>query len=72
MTRVRRFQFFPLDAKMVIETEANECSFKTASGELIPDHGALCVQGTTRAWSAFPREESKCSQNSDQRKQSSQ
>ena len=34
---------FPLDAKIGTETEAIECSYKTASGELILDHGVLCV-----------------------------
>ena len=29
----------PLDAKIGTETEANACSYKTASGKLIPDHG---------------------------------
>ena len=34
-------------AKIGTETEANERSYKTASGELILDRGGLCVQGTT-------------------------
>ena len=38
---------FPLDAKIGTETQANDCSYKTASGELITDHGGLRVQGTT-------------------------
>ena len=38
---------FLLDAKIGIETQANECSYKTASGELISDRGGLRVQGTT-------------------------
>ena len=38
---------FPLDAKTGTATEANECSYTTASAELIPNHGGLCVQGTT-------------------------
>ena len=38
---------FPQDAKIGTETESNECSYETVSGELIPDHGGLCVQGTT-------------------------
>ena len=38
---------FPLDATIGTETQANECSYKTASGELIFDRGGLRVQGTT-------------------------
>ena len=38
---------FPPDAKIGTETQANECSYKTASGELISDRGRLRVQGTT-------------------------
>ena len=41
---------FPLDAKIGTETEANECSCKTASGEFVSDYGGLCVQGTTEYW----------------------
>ena len=37
---------FSLDAKIGTETEANECSHKDASGELILDRGGLRVQGT--------------------------
>ena len=35
----------PLDAKIGTERKANECSYKTASGELISARGALRVQG---------------------------
>ena len=38
---------FPQDAKIGTETQANECSYKIASGELISDRGGLRVQGTT-------------------------
>ena len=38
---------FPLDVKIGTETQAKECSYKTASGELISDRGGLRVQGTT-------------------------
>ena len=38
---------FPVDAKIDTETQSNECSCKTASGELISDRGGLRVQGTT-------------------------
>ena len=37
----------PRDANIGTETEATECSYKTASGDFIPDNGGLCVQGTT-------------------------
>ena len=36
---------FPLDARIGTDTQANECSYKTASGELISDR--VRVQGTT-------------------------
>ena len=38
---------FPLDAKIGTETQANECSYKSASGDLISDGGGLRVKGTT-------------------------
>ena len=38
---------FPLDAEIGTETQANECSFKTAPGELIFDRGGLRMQGTS-------------------------
>ena len=38
---------FPLDAWIRTETQANDCSYKTASGELIADRGGSRVQGTT-------------------------
>ena len=38
---------FPPDGQIGTETEENECSYKAASGELIPDHGGLSVQRTT-------------------------
>ena len=38
---------FPLDAKTGTESQANECSHITVSGELISDRGGLRVQGTT-------------------------
>ena len=38
---------FPPDEKIGTETQANECSYKTASGELTSDRGRLPVQGTT-------------------------
>ena len=38
---------FPLNARIGTETQANDCSCKTASGELISDRGGLRVQGTT-------------------------
>ena len=34
---------FPLNANIGTETQANECSYEVASGELITDHGGLCV-----------------------------
>ena len=37
---------FPLDARIGTETQANDCSYKTASGELISDRGGLRAQGT--------------------------
>ncbi len=40
---------FPLDARMGEETEANEATYKTASGEIIKDQGGLKVQGATEA-----------------------
>ena len=40
---------FPLDARMGTETEPNEASYKTASGELIPDRGGLRVQGVSES-----------------------
>ena len=36
-----------LNARIGTETQANDCSDKTASGELISDRGGFCVQGTT-------------------------
>ena len=65
---------FPVDAKIGIETEANECSYETASGELIPDHGGLCVQGTTECGNglSFRGRKADVQTLSDQRKQSSQ
>ena len=57
---------FSLDAKIGTETEANECSYKNyflgTSG-----FGGLSVPGTTEYGSDVPREESRCSQNSNQR-----
>ena len=38
---------FPLDARIGTETQANDCSHKTASLELISDCGGLRAQGTT-------------------------
>ena len=36
---------FTLDAKIVVETEANDANNKTASGELISDHGCCaCME----------------------------
>ena len=40
----------PLDAKIGTETQANECSYKTASGELISARGGLRVQGKKEYW----------------------
>lgn len=40
---------FPLDASMGIETPPNGASYKTASGELIPDHGGLSVRGSSES-----------------------
>jgi hypothetical protein len=40
---------FPLDAKMGEETEPNESTYRTASGEIIPDKGGLKLQATTEA-----------------------
>ena len=37
----------PLDARLGTETQANDCSYKTASGELTSDRGGLRVQGKT-------------------------
>ena len=37
---------FPLGAKMGTQTQANECSYKTATGELISNRGGLRAQGT--------------------------
>ena len=42
---------FPLDARVGTETQANDCSYKTASGELMSDRGGLRVQGTTECGS---------------------
>ena len=39
---------FPLVARIGTETEANDCCYKTASGELISDRGGLRQQGTTQ------------------------
>ena len=65
---------FRLDAKMGTETEENECSYKTASRELVTDRGGLCVQGATEYGHGvtFLPQESRCSQNSDQCTESSQ
>ena len=38
---------FPLGARIGTETQANDCSYKTASRELITDRGGLRVQGTS-------------------------
>ena len=38
---------FPLDARIGKETQANDCSYTTASCELISDRGGLRAQGTT-------------------------
>ena len=38
---------FPLDAQIGTETQADDCSNKTASSELISDRGGLRVQSTT-------------------------
>ena len=38
---------FPLDAKIVTETEANRCLYKTASRERSSDHSGLCLQKTS-------------------------
>ena len=38
---------FPLDARIGTKTQANDCSYKTAAGELISDRGGLRVQGTS-------------------------
>ena len=38
---------FPLDTRIGTETQANDCSNKTASVELVSDRGGLRVQGTT-------------------------
>ena len=38
---------FLLDAKIGTGTQANECSYKTASDELISDRAGLRVRGTT-------------------------
>ena len=40
---------FPVDARIGIETEPNAASYKTASGELIPDQGGLRVQGLSES-----------------------
>ena len=61
---------FPLDVQIGTEPEANGCSCKTASGELISEHGGLRVQGKTEY--DLPSQEGRHSQNVDQRKQSSQ
>ena len=61
---------FPLDARIGTETQANDCSHKTAPGELISCRGGLCVRGTTEY--GCPVEESRRTQNSDQRERSSQ
>ena len=37
---------FPLDARLGTEAQANDCSYETASGELMSDRGGLRVQGT--------------------------
>ena len=37
---------FPLDARIGTETQAKDCSYKTATGELISDRGGLRVQAT--------------------------
>ena len=37
----------PLDARIGTETQENDCSYKTASGEFSSDRGGLRVQGTT-------------------------
>ena len=47
MNRGAAISSFPLDARIGTETQANDCSYKTASGELISDRGGLRVQGTT-------------------------
>ena len=47
MTQVRRSRHFPLDTRIGTETQANDYSYITASGELISDRGCLRVQGTT-------------------------
>lgn len=40
---------FPVDACMGTETEPNAANYKTASGELIPDQGGLCVRGLSES-----------------------
>ena len=63
---------FPQGAKMGTETEANGANYKTTSGELIPDHGGLCVQGTTECGHGadFPSRKADVHKTPDQSKQS--
>ena len=47
---------FPLDARIGTDTQADDCGYKTASGELKSDREGLRAQGTTEYWCgvAFP------------------
>ena len=45
--QARRFRHFLWMQGLARKTHANDCSHKTASGELISDRGGLRVQGTT-------------------------
>ena len=62
---------FSLDARIGTETQANDCSYKAASGELISDRGGLRVQGTTEYGYGvtFQDRMADVPQNSDQREQ---
>ena len=65
---------FPLDARIGTETQANECSYTTASGELISDRGGMRLQGMTEYRYEVTHQDRKANvpKNSDEREQGSQ